>query len=91
MIVGIPGCGKSLAAKAASELFGLPLLRLDIGSLMGRYVGDSEANMRQAVRLAEAVSPCVLWVDEMEKAFAGVGGSGSSSEITTRLFGYFLT
>ena len=91
MIVGMPGCGKSLTAKATSVLFGLPLLRLDIGSLMGRYVGDSEANMRRALRLAEAVSPCVLWVDEVEKAFTGVGSGGSGSEITSRLFGYFLT
>jgi len=91
MVVGAPGCGKSLTAKATAALFGLPLLRLDIGSLMGRYVGDSEANMRRALKLAEAVSPCVLWVDEIEKAFAGVSGSGSDSQIATRLFGYFLT
>ena len=91
MIVGMPGCGKSLAAKATSALFGLPLLRLDVGALMGRYVGDSEANMRRALRLAEAVSPCVLWVDEIEKAFTGIGGGGAGSEITSRLFGYFLT
>lgn len=91
MVVGLPGCGKSLTAKAAASEFKLPLLRLDIGSLMGRYVGDSEANMRRALKLAEAVSPCVLWVDELEKAFAGVGGSGSDSHIATRLFGYFLT
>ena len=92
MIVGMPGCGKSLTAKATSALLGLPLLRLDIGSLMGRYVGDSEANMRRALGLAETVSPCVLWVDELEKAFTGIGGGTSSgSEITSRLFGYFLT
>ena len=92
MIVGMPGCGKSLTAKAASARLGLPLLRLDIGSLMGRYVGDSEANMRRALALAETVSPCVLWVDELEKAFTGIGGGASSgSEITSRLFGYFLT
>ena len=93
MIAGMPGCGKSLTAKAASVLFGLPLLRLDIGALMGRYVGDSEANMRRALSLAETVSPCVLWVDELEKAFTGIGrgGAGSGSEITSRLFGYFLT
>ena len=91
MVVGMPGCGKSLTAKATAALFGLPLLRLDVGSLMGRYVGESETNMRRALKLAEAVSPCVLWVDELEKAFAGIGGSGSGSEITTRLFGYFLT
>lgn len=92
MIVGMPGCGKSLTAKATSALFGLPLLRLDVGTLMGRYVGDSEANMRDALRLAETVSPCVLWVDEIEKAFTGIGRSnGAGSEITNRLFGYFLT
>ena len=91
MVVGMPGCGKSLTAKATAVLFGLPLLRLDIGSLMGRYVGDSEANMRRALSLTEAVSPCVLWVDEVEKAFTGVGSGGTGSEITTRLFGYFLT
>ena len=93
MIAGMSGCGKSLTAKAASVLLGLPLLRLDIGSLMGRYVGDSEANMRRALTLAETVSPCVLWVDELEKAFTGIGGGSASagSEITSRLFGYFLT
>ena len=93
MIVGMPGCGKSLTAKATSARLGLPLLRLDIGSLMGRYVGDSEANMRRALGLAETVSPCVLWVDELEKAFTGIGGGSTSSgsEITSRLFGYFLT
>ena len=93
MIAGMPGCGKSLTAKAASVLFGLPLLRLDIGALMGSYVGDSEANMRRALRLAENVSPCVLWVDELEKAFAGIGGgsTNTSSDIARRLFGYFLT
>ena len=93
MIVGMPGCGKSLTAKATSTRLELPLLRLDIGSLMGRYVGDSEANMRRALALAETVSPCVLWVDELEKAFTGIGAGGASagSEITSRLFGYFLT
>ena len=93
MIAGMPGCGKSLTAKAASVLFRCPLLRLDIGALMGRYVGDSEANMRRALALAETVSPCVLWVDELEKAFTGIGGGSTSagSEITSRLFGYFLT
>ena len=89
MIVGMPGCGKSLTAKATAALFGLPLLRLDIGSVMGKYVGESEANMRRALKLAETVSPCVLWIDELEKAFPDVGGSGH--ETTRRLFGYFLT
>lgn len=91
MIVGMPGCGKSLTAKATASLFKLPLLRLDVGSLMGKYVGESESNMRRALQLAEAVSPCVLWVDELEKAFVGIGGHSGSSEVATRLFGYFLT
>ena len=93
MIAGMPGCGKSLTAKAASVLFKCPLLRLDIGALMGRYVGDSEENMRRALKLAGRVSPCVLWVDELEKAFTGIGSGSTSagSEITSRLFGYFLT
>ncbi|MBV5298182.1 MAG: AAA family ATPase [Rhodoferax sp.] len=91
MIVGMPGCGKSLTAKATAALFSLPLLKLDIGSLMGKYVGESEGNMRRAIKVAEAVSPCVLWVDEVEKAFVGIGSGGSGSEVSTRLFGYFLT
>lgn len=91
MIVGMPGCGKSLTAKASANLFDVPLLRLDVGKLMGKYVGESEENMRRAIKIAEAISPCVLWVDEIEKAFSGVGESGGSHEVTTRLFGYFLT
>ena len=62
-----------------------------MGRLMGKYVGESEENMRKAISLAEAIAPCVLWVDELEKAFAGIGGSGGGAEVTTRLFGQFLT
>ena len=91
LLVGMPGCGKSLAAKATGKLFDVPLLRLDIGKLFGKYVGESEENMRKALKTAEAVSPCVLWVDEIEKAFSGIGDSGSGNSITTRLFGKFLT
>lgn len=91
MIVGMPGCGKSLTAKATAALFNLPLLKLDMGSLMGKYVGQSEGNMRRAIQVAEAVSPCVLWVDEVEKAFVGIGSGGEGSEVATRLFGHFLT
>lgn len=91
LIAGIPGCGKSLNAKASAKLFEVPLLKLDMGRLMGKYVGESEANLRQAISLAEAISPCVLWVDELEKAFAGIGGNGGGAEVTTRLFGQFLT
>ena len=89
LIAGMPGCGKSLTAKAAAKAFDVPLLRLDMGRLMGKYVGESESNMRRAIKLTEASSPCVLWIDELEKAFAGIGGNGS--EVTTRLFGNFLT
>ncbi|WP_311985833.1 AAA family ATPase [Pseudomonas bharatica] len=90
LIAGMPGCGKSLTAKAAAGLFQLPLLRLDIGSLLGKYVGESEHNMRRALTMAESVSPCILWIDELEKAFVGMT-SGSGSEVSSRLFGYFLT
>ena len=91
MIVGMPGCGKSLAAKATAKLFEIPLVRLDVGRLLGKYIGESEENMRKALKLSEAISPCVLWIDEIEKAFSGVGGSGGGSDVTTRLFGQFLT
>ncbi|MCU7940965.1 MAG: AAA family ATPase, partial [gamma proteobacterium symbiont of Bathyaustriella thionipta] len=90
IIVGMPGCGKSLTAKATANLFKIPLLRLDVGKLLGKYIGESEDNMRRAINIAEAISPCVLWVDEIEKAFSGVGESGGH-EVTIRLFGYFLT
>lgn len=91
LIVGLPGCGKSLAAKVSAKMFNVPLFRLDIGRLMGKYVGESEENLRRAIRQAEAAAPCVLWIDEIEKAFAGLGWSGGDGGITTRLFGHFLT
>ena len=87
-IVGMPGCGKSLCAKASAALFKTPLLKLDMGSMMGKYVGESEANLRKAIKIAEAAAPCVLWIDEIEKAFSGVGGH---NDLTTRMFGYFLS
>ena len=90
LIVGLPGCGKSLSAKACATLFKVPLLRLDVGRLMGKYVGESENNLRRAIRQAESATPCVLWIDEIEKAFAGVGKGGDGG-VTTRLFGNFLT
>ena len=70
LVCGIPGCGKSLAARAVADSFGLPLLLMDMGSLMNKYQGESERNMRRAQELAEAMSPCVLWIDELEKASA---------------------
>lgn len=87
-LVGMPGCGKSLCAKAAAAKFEVPLLKLDIGNLMGKYQGESEGNLRKAIRIAEAAAPCVLWIDEIEKAFAGVGDSENAS--MTRMFGSFL-
>lgn len=90
LIAGTPGCGKSLSAKATAKLLDVPLLKLDMGRIMGKYVGESEENMRKAIALSEAIAPCVLWVDELEKAFAGIGNSGGA-EVTTRLFGQFLT
>lgn len=91
LIAGVPGCGKSLNAKAAAKLFEVPLLRLDMGRIMGKYVGESEANMRKAIALAEAIAPCVIWIDELEKGFAGVGGDSGGADVTTRLFGSLLT
>lgn len=90
IIAGMPGCGKSLAAKSAAKTFGIPLVRLDMGRLMGKYVGESERKLREALAVAEAASPCVLWIDEIEKAFAGIGSS-SDGGTATRLFGHFLT
>lgn len=87
-IVGMPGCGKSLCAKATAALFNCPLLKLDMGSMMGKYVGQSEANLRKAIKIAEAAAPCIVWIDEIEKAFSGVGGK---NDIMTRMFGYFLS
>lgn len=87
-IVGMPGCGKSLCAKASAKLFNTPLLKLDMGSMMGKYVGESEGNLRKAIKIAEAAAPCVLWIDEIEKAFSGVGGN---NDVMTRMFGYFLS
>jgi SpoVK/Ycf46/Vps4 family AAA+-type ATPase len=89
LIIGFPGCGKSLVAKTTANAFSVPLIRLDVGRIFGKYLGESESNMRQALRQAEAISPCVLWIDEIEKAFAG--GNRDGHEVTIRLIGHFLT
>lgn len=91
LILGMPGCGKSLIAKSIANLFGVSLLRLDVNRLMGQYVGQSEENLRKALKTAEAAHPCVLWIDEIEKAFAGVNSGNSGSDIIMRLMGHFLT
>jgi len=88
-LVGMPGCGKSLCAKAAAALFETPLLKLDMGSMMGKYVGESEGNLRKALRIAEAAAPCILWIDEIEKAFSGVKNGGN--DVLMRMFGHFLS
>ncbi|MFA6028695.1 MAG: AAA family ATPase [Elusimicrobiota bacterium] len=92
LLLGVQGCGKSLVCKTISGLWKMPLLRLDMGSLFGTYIGQSEENMRRAVRTAEAVAPCVLWIDEVEKGLAGTGSSNLSDAGTTaRVFSTFLT
>lgn len=91
LIVGVPGCGKSLISKAVASTWGRPLLRLDMGRMMGSYVGESENNLRKSLGIAEAVQPVVLWVDELEKSFSGTGGSDSDGHGTTkRTFSTFL-
>jgi len=90
VLLSVPGCGKSVFAKALGHEVGRPVLTLDIGALMGSLVGQSEANIRQALKIAEAMSPCVLFIDEVEKAFSGIGGQGDSG-VATRLFGTLLT
>ena len=92
LLLGVQGCGKSLCAKAVSGLWQLPLLRFDMGRMFGSLVGSSEENVRRAVGVAESVAPAILWVDEIDKAFAGSQGSGSTDGGTTaRVFGTFLT
>lgn len=90
LIAGVPGCGKSLIAKSISEMWKLPLLRLDVGRIFSGVVGSSEENIRTAIKTAEALAPSVLWIDEIEKGFSGVGSSGDSGT-STRVFGTFLT
>jgi hypothetical protein len=89
LLVGIQGTGKSLTAKAISHHWHLPLLRLDVGRLFGGLVGESESRTRQMINLAEALSPCVLWIDEIDKAFSGLDGRGDGGT-TSRVFGTFI-
>ena len=92
LLLGVQGCGKSLAAKATATLWNLPLLKLDVGKIFDSYLGSSEKNIRQAIKIAEALSPNVLWLDEIDKAFSGIGGGHSGdSGASARVFGTFLT
>ena len=88
MLLGVQGCGKSLAAKAVAGLFGVPLLRLDFGVLYNKYIGETEKNLRQALKTAEIMTPCVLWMDEVEK---GIGAGDSDDGVSRRLLGTLLT
>jgi SpoVK/Ycf46/Vps4 family AAA+-type ATPase len=90
LITGVPGCGKSLVSKAISAMWRLPLLRLDMGRIFGTFIGQSEENMRNAIRTAEALAPSILWIDEIEKGFSGTDSSGDSGT-SARVFGTFLT
>jgi SpoVK/Ycf46/Vps4 family AAA+-type ATPase len=88
LLIGVQGCGKSLAAKATAGVFGLPLLRLDFANLYNKYHGETERNLRESLKTAEVMSPCVLWIDEIEKGLAGRGGETGT---TQRVLGSFLT
>jgi ATP-dependent 26S proteasome regulatory subunit len=89
LLVGVPGCGKSLSAKAIAANWSLPLYRLDLSTIHGQYLGQSESRLKEALSTADHVSPCVLWIDEIEKGLAGAGGSGDGGT-ATRLVGQFL-
>ncbi len=91
LITGVPGCGKSLIAKALAASWRLPLLRMDVGRIFAGIVGSSEENMRRALQTAEAIAPSILWIDEIEKGFSGVQGAGGDSGTSQRVFGTFLT
>jgi SpoVK/Ycf46/Vps4 family AAA+-type ATPase len=91
LLVGLPGCGKSLSAKATSNILGVPLIRFDVGRVFGGLVGQSEQNLRTAIQTVEAVGNCVLWIDEMDKAFSGMGGGSTDGGTSQRVFGNFIT
>ena len=88
MLLGVQGGGKSLAAKAVAGMWSLPLLRLDFGALYNKFYGETERNLREALKLADMMSPCVLWLDEIEK---GVSTSQNDSGISARILGTLLT
>ncbi len=90
LIIGIPGTGKSLTAKATAQVFGVPLLKLDAGRIFGGLVGQSEANLRTVIQTAEAIVPCCLWIDELEKAFSGVRSGATDGGTSSRVFGSLI-
>ncbi|MGN6108350.1 MAG: AAA family ATPase [Kofleriaceae bacterium] len=92
LMIGVPGTGKSLTAKAVGALWQMPLLRLDVGKIFGGLVGSSEENIRNVIKTAEAIAPAILWIDELEKGFSGTGSSGQTDGGTTsRVFASFIT
>ena len=92
LLLGVQGCGKSLCAKAVSSLWRLPLLRFDVGRMFGSLVGSSEENVRRAIQTAESIAPAILWMDEIDKAFAGtLGSAGSDGGTSARVLGTLLT
>src|SRR6185312_6704854 len=92
LLIGVPGTGKSLTAKAVGALWQMPLLRLDVGKIFAGLVGSSEENIRTVIKTAEAIAPAILWIDELEKGFSGTGSSGQTDGGTTsRVFGTFIT
>jgi SpoVK/Ycf46/Vps4 family AAA+-type ATPase len=91
LLVGVPGCGKSLTAKAVAAEWQMPLLKFDLGRVFAGLVGESEENMRRAVKMAEGVAPCVLWIDEIEKGLSGTRGQQGDSGVSARVFGTLLT
>lgn len=91
LLCGVPGCGKSEAAKILQQEWDLPMLKLNVDQLMGGYVGDSERNMRQALSQAEVMAPCILWIDELDKGFSGSSKGGQDNATFKRMFGRFLT
>jgi len=91
LMVGVPGCGKSAMVKDIAKRWGLPLMRLDVGKVFGSLVGQSEAQVRQAIEAAEACAPCIMWLDEIEKALGGSKGQSGDSGTSQRVFGTILT
>ncbi len=91
LMLGVPGCGKSLCAKVVAADWGMPLLRLDPGVLYQKFIGESESQLRQALRQAEAMAPAILWIDEIEKAFASANASSSDGGLSKRMFGTLLS
>ena len=91
LLTGVPGCGKSLCAKAMASFWNIPILRLDMGAVYGGLVGQSEANIRKAIRCAEAMAPCILMIDEIEKGLSGASSSGGDGGTGSRVFGTLLS